>query len=150
MIRAFLFATATHVFVVPSFLSTGRSSADRIRPNGPRVVSAGRTARRHWCVPRSRLSLSETPFCLRRWRLFDDDPLVRSPFWSVFNVPLTRCPGVGEHCSPAPDWGSEAVRRKTAETDCSRPFILGFSLPGLARGAGHRRKVKKLELRATE
>jgi hypothetical protein len=59
----------------------------------------------------------------------------------VFNVPLTRCPGVGEHRSPAPDWGPEAVRQEAAETDGGRPLVLGFSFPGLvwlARGAGHR------------
>lgn len=36
------------------------------------------------------LSLSETPFYLRRWQLSDVDPVVRSTFQSVFNVPRTR------------------------------------------------------------
>ena len=50
-----------------------------------------------------KLSLSETPFSLRRWQLSDADPVVRSPFDAGFDVPLTRCAGVGEHGSPAPD-----------------------------------------------
>src|SRR5690348_14188967 len=61
------------------------------------------------------LSLSEIPFCLRRWHLSDADLVVRAGFHAVFDVPLPRCAGVGAHRSPAPDRGPEALCQETAE-----------------------------------
>src|SRR6266478_776468 len=87
------------------------------------------------------LSLSETPFRLRRWPLSDADPVVRCLRDAVFDVPLARCAGVGAHRSPAPDRRPQAVCQKTAEVDCRRPSVLGFPLAGLGRlalSAGHR------------
>src|SRR6202165_1353397 len=88
----------------------------------------------------SRLSLSETPFSLRRWHLSDADPVVRSPFHAEFDVPLPRCAGVGTYRPAASDRVPEALRREAAEADCRRPSVLGFPLAGLVRlalGAGH-------------
>src|ERR1700682_3046123 len=79
--------------------------AGRVASGRSGTLRVGFTENASWRGGVPELSLSETPFCLRRWQLSDADPVVHSSVDVVFNVSFTRGAGVGKHRSPPPDRG---------------------------------------------